>query len=253
LQEGKITITRAQTNHDFQAPMFKTPPSRETPFPVRQSTPEWLVSVLLVIHLLIGCGRDSAVEYGRQLEDGAVDVRRRAAAALLDLGPAARPAITTLAGALKDDDREVRRLAIRALGQLGPDAVPHLPAIRRSLEDDEHSVRLAAALAIHELDPTEKSHIGVLIETMRMGEGGTIVAVGRFGESAVWSVPTLVSLLQDRRAGIRRLAAQALEEIGPAASSASAALEQTAQTDADDRVRDAAREALAAVRAPAAR
>ncbi len=84
---------------------------------------------------------------------------------------------------------------------------------------------------------------------MKMGEGGTIVAVGQYGENAVWAVPTLVSLLEDRRAGIRRIAADALRQIGPAAGAAEEALRRAAKHDVDDRVRDAAKEALAAVSA----
>jgi HEAT repeat protein len=163
------------------------------------------------------------------------------------MGPAAKPAISALASALEDEDREVRRLAIRALGQLSPEATSCVPSLCRLLHDDELSVRMAAALAIQELDPAEKTHITVLIEMMKRGEGGTIVAVGRFGAKAAWAVPTLVSLLADRRPGIRRLAADALGEMGPAASTAENALLQSTK-DSDDRVRAAAQKALELVR-----
>lgn len=208
--------------------------------------------MLLILCLLAGCGRNPVGELARQLQDSDVNVRRHAAAILVAMGQDAKPAISALSGALDDEDREVRRLASRALGHLGPEAKSCLTLLGRSLDDKELSVRLAAALAIQELDPSEKIHTKVLIEGMKMGEGGIIIVVGRYGEKAAWAVPTLVSLLEDRRAGIRRIAADALRDIGPAASAAEDALRKAAKDDVDDRVRDAAQEALAAVRATAA-
>jgi HEAT repeat protein len=128
--------------------------------------------------------------------------------------------------------------------------VVSLDALSQTLEDDEQPVRIAAAFAIQELAPTEESHTAVLIEAMKMGEGGVIVAVGEYGPSAAWAVPTLVSLLQDRRPGIRRITADALRQIGSAAAAAKDALRQAAQSDEDDRVRDAAQEALRAIEGP---
>jgi HEAT repeat protein len=195
---------------------------------------------------LIGCGNpvDGLV---RQLQDSDVDVRRKAATTLLQMRGEAKPAIPALTSALQDDDREVRRLASRALGQLSPEAASSVSALQRLLNDPEPSVRIAAAFAIQELDPAETSHRKVLIDAMKMGEGGTIVAVGKHGANAKWAVPTLVSLLEDRRPGIRRLAADALGRIGPAAADAQDALRQASSKDADDRVRDAARVALSSI------
>ncbi len=76
-----------------------------------------------------------------------------------------------------------------------------------------------------------------------MGEGGTIVAVGEMGPAADWAVPTLTKLLQDRRAGIRRLAAEALGRIAAGNPEVQAALRRSL-SDADDRVREAAQQAL---------
>jgi HEAT repeat protein len=208
----------------------------------------FLISVLfLTIACVSGCSRNAVLGLMHQLQDQNVEVRRRAAASLLNMGRDATPAIEALGGAVADKDREVRRLAIRALGQLGPESTSSLPLLNQSLTDQELSVRLAAAMAIQELDPAEKKHTAILIDAMKKGEGGTIVAVGKFGDRAAWAVPTLRSLLQDHRAGIRRIAADALRDIGPAAAAAEDALRRAAKDDTDDRVRSAAQEALAAV------
>ncbi len=114
------------------------------------------------------------------------------------------------------------------------------------LDDSEWSVRLAAAFALLKIDPQSDAPHAVLIEAMRQGEGGTIVAIGKLGDRATWAVPTLTGLLKDQRPGTRRLAAEALTRIGPAARDAASGL-RAALNDTDDRVRAAAQEALAAV------
>lgn len=206
-----------------------------------------LLALFFTIACAGGCGNNPVSGFAQQLHDQDVEVRRQAAASLVKMGRDATPAIEALGGALADKDREVRRLAIRALGQLGPESTSSLPMLSQSLQDKELSVRLAAAMAIQELDPAEKKHTAILIDAMKKGEGGTIVAVGKFGDRAAWAVPTLRSLLQDHRAGIRRIAADALHDIGPAAAAAEDALRRAAKDDTDDRVRSAAQEALAAV------
>lgn len=200
-----------------------------------------------VLGLLVGCGMNPVADRVRQLKDSDERIRRQAASDLLAMKDQAKPAVGALCEALRDQDREVRRLACRALGQLAPESLDGLDALRETLGDDELPVRIAAAFAIQELAPTEESHTAVLIEAMKMGEGGVIVAVGGYGPEAAWAVPTLMALLQDQRPGIRRITADALRQIGSAAGAAEGALRQAAQSDEDDRVRDAAQEALAAI------
>ena len=91
-------------------------------------------------------------------------------------------------------------------------------------------------------------YVEVLRDAMRLGDGGVIVAVGRLGERAEWAVPTLVLLLADKRPGIRRISAEALQQIGIASEEAEAGLRRAAEHDADDRVRHAAQTALQGLR-----
>ena len=202
----------------------------------------WLLAGLLCA--LAGCGRNHVAGLAEALEHADVKQRRAAARELAELGTEAAEAMPALSKAINDEDREVRRLAIHAIGQIGPQADSYLAALVDALEDDELPVRLAAAFAINRIAPEEESHREVLIGTMRMGEGGTIVAVGQTGQRGAWAVPTLIELLRDERPGIRRITANALEQIGPAAADASEALQRVAQQDPDDRVRLAAEAAL---------
>ena len=178
----------------------------------------WLAGAALMG--IAGCGGDPVTSLVAELQDEDVHIRRAAARRLADMRIDAAPAISALRQAIQDEDRDVRRLAIHAISRIGPQAESCLPALQNSLGDDALSVRIAAALAINRINPDEEQHQRVLIDAMRMGEGGIIVSVGQLGEDAAWAVPTLIELLSDPRPGIRRISANSLEQIGPAAAAA---------------------------------
>jgi HEAT repeat protein len=199
---------------------------------------------LLVPWLLVGCSDgDPVAKHIAQLADPNYDVRIAAADALRDIGLPATAAVPQLIQALRDRHPTLRQASARALGQIGDKSAPVIGALRESLQDSELSVQIAAAWSLHKLDPAGKHYIPVLKRTMESGEGGTIVAVGNLGPSADWAVSTLTKLLNDRRPGVRRLAAEALAKIGPDPA-ATTALQQHATRDPDDRVREAASAAL---------
>jgi len=203
---------------------------------------KWLATTVLLA--FVGCGTDPVAGLIGKLQDEDVDVRRAAAQSLLDMGLEAAPAAEALGQAIEDQDREVRRLALHAISQIGPQAAPYLPVMKNALDDGEVSVRIAAAIAINRLDPNDVEHQRVLIAAMKSGDGGIIVRVGQMSSNAVWAVPTLIKLLGDRRPGIRRITADALEKIGSAAIAAKATLIRVATNDPDERVREAAVRAL---------
>jgi len=126
------------------------------------------------------------------------------------------------------------------------------------VESRKESIRVwidgrTAAITALSYDPYNhptKSHIPTLVEAMRLGEGGVILKVGMMGPRAKWAVPTLVALLSHQRPITRAVAATALGEIGSGATQAETVL-QRATKDDNERVRQAAEEALRAVRASA--
>ena len=196
--------------------------------------------------LLAGCRGDATAELTEQLVHGDVAARRQAAKTLGRHEGQLGPAVAALAQAAADRDAEVRRLACVALGRAGQDARAASAAVAAALDDREYSVRLAAALALQRIDPQGKAYVPTLVAAMKTGEGGVIVAVGQTGTGAQWAVPTLIGLLRDHRPGTRRIAADALAQIRPTAAEARRALAAAAR-DRDDRVREAAQEALAAI------
>lgn len=205
----------------------------------------WLAAFALLP--IAGCSSDPVADSIAGLRSEDVQVRRAAAQRLIDLGDQAQPAASALNEALKDRDREVRRLAIHALGQVGASAESSLPALVAALDDSELSVRIAAAFAIQRVDAAEEGHQRVLIDAMKSGEGGIIVSVGEMEGDVAWAVPTLIDSLSDTRPGIRRITANALQQIGSAAAAAKPTLQRLAKSDQDERVRDAAQQALSAL------
>ncbi|MBL8850459.1 MAG: HEAT repeat domain-containing protein [Planctomycetaceae bacterium] len=190
-----------------------------------------------------GCqGEDPVAARIAELQGTDRESRIAAADALRELGEPAATAVPALTSVLGDLHPGVRQSAARALGHMGDAGQSAVPPIEDLLDDPELSVRMAAAWSLRELDPAGEKYVPVLIKAMREGEGGTIVAVGNLGPDGDWAVPTLTTLLQDRRPGVRRLAAEALGKIGPDAA-ARTALERAAR-DSDDRVREAATAAL---------
>lgn len=152
--------------------------------------------------------------------------------------------------ALRDADPQVRRTAVRALVASNDDPKTALPALLFVLEDQDESVRVTAALEVQKLDPKNARSQAILTEALRDGQGPVFLEIGQTGENANWAVPTLVSLLADRRAPIRALAAQALGEIGVTDDRVASALRRGLR-DESPAVRTACEKALETLRNPA--
>jgi HEAT repeat protein len=114
---------------------------------------------------------------------------------------------------LGDPDPNVRRAAIRTV-ELLPDSAIAVSALVPVARDADQRVRVAAALAILKIDPQNLVCRPEIERALRNGEGPVFIALGRCGDRGTWAVPTLVELMQDRRAPIRALSAQTLGELG---------------------------------------
>jgi HEAT repeat protein len=160
-----------------------------------------------------------------QLKSRDVDARRKAATALAEAGPDAKPAVPSLITALKDQDLYVRRFAAQALGKIGPDAKSAVPALSKALKDDQKQVAEAAAEALGKI---RVSAVRPLADAVKDKGNETAVrrkaieALGGMGAEAKSAVPVLTDALKDR--DIQVDAATALGDIGPDAKSAVQAL-----------------------------
>jgi len=184
-----------------------------------------------------------------QLSSPDVEVRRQAVLTLYERHPERPEVVVALTDASDDPDAEVRRWACRTLGELGPVGQPAVPALEARLQDAETAVRRTAAFALQKLSPESTAYRAEILDGMRQGDGGLIVALGTLRPRPTWAVPALVERLGDRRPGLRRLAAETLGQLGDGSPEVRRALERL-QRDADDRVRGAAVEALARLQSP---
>ncbi len=217
------------------------------PFARRRRFSSDRTTISLLIFLgwgLVGCGGDVVATALQDLRSRDVSVRRRAVQTLYEARPADPQVVTALADALGDTDGEVRRAAGRTLGLLGTPARDVIPRLEQMLSDPETGVRRAAAFALQQLAPESEAYRQELIAAMRAGDGGVIVALPKLTPRPDWALPPLMELLSDRRPGTRRLAIEAVAELGFQDPTLRRTLERLAQSDRDDRVREAARQAL---------
>ena len=69
---------------------------------------------------------------------------------------------TELIESLEDPDPVVRRYAARALGQMGPAAIDSVPNLTKLLEDEAANIRMIAALAMVNIAPDNDAPVDVL-------------------------------------------------------------------------------------------
>jgi HEAT repeat protein len=138
--------------------------------------------------------------------------------------PAVRPYVTTI------------------LGKMGPVALPTLtPLLKSEDEGARNEAATALALAGAEAAPFLAAALKDKAPCVRLNAATSLVALGPGAKAAMKDL--MVVLLKDERREIRKCAAEALGNIGPAALDALPALED-AETDRDADVRIAARAAM---------
>lgn len=118
------------------------------------------------------------------LHDASPRVRRRAAGALGRMGPAAKSATNSLVKALEDDDRNVRLTSAEAIWAIAADAETIIPTLVRALADDDRQIQIRASRQL--------------------------IALGPDARTAIASIKSLAS---DKRATVRRIAAETLRKI----------------------------------------
>jgi uncharacterized protein (TIGR02996 family) len=195
-------------------------------------------------------------------DEGALpDYPHTVSAAALDalkaIGPVAVPA---LIAAVQDKSNKGRRKAITALLMIGPAAAEAVPALLAALGDKDSGVRFAVALALGRIGPAAAEAVPALAAALRdqhdlpeADQAGDVTKVQDGAACALYSigpaaVPALIVALQDEESSVRKLAAFALQRIGPEAVQATPAL-LVALRDRNRSMRLAAAETLGSFRA----
>jgi HEAT repeat protein len=139
---------------------------------------------------------NAAIDLGNELKNSKNDVAvRRAAVVTLDtFGAAAKPAVSPLRDALKDDDKFVRALAMHTLGQIGKE----LGAERKGVVED-----LLKGMSDRVLE-------------VRVAAVETLGALGRdgLGDELPGVVDHLTDAKRDSQKAVRDAATEALKKLG---------------------------------------
>ena len=153
------------------------------------------------------------------LKSGQGATRRAAAWALFEIGPAAAPAVASLADCLAD--AEVRIPALRALEAIGPATATVVPELTALLKHPDGFVRLAAVYA---LGATGAPRVEVLTQALQDDYYPVAQAAGRMmtalGPAGMPALPVLIRMLDGPGWEKQEPALKAIEGIGPEAVSA---------------------------------
>lgn len=200
----------------------------------------------------LGEGAEPAVPALKdRMINGAASVRRNAAAALGDIGPAiGQPGVDALVQAMSDFSQPVREQAVIALGKLAPLSNSAVPTIEAALRagPSKLSARSAAAKTLWALAPDSDLPGKVLLEELQCNEREPWAAAAVLAEIGpqLGVIPQVIKALEDPCPEIRTFAADALAGMGPAAAEAKPALRRLLDDESED-VRAAARDALDAI------
>ena len=123
------------------------------------------VSLLL---LTAGCGKSEdaakAVDVPAQVAQlkGGTDAQANALSELAAGGPNSASAVKDIIPLLKSDDTVIRRLAAYALCQIGPAAKAALPDLKALMQDADISTATTAINAMNAIDPSSTEGVKVL-------------------------------------------------------------------------------------------
>lgn len=173
--------------------------------------------------------------------DNTDDDNEARAQAAAGLGKIATPsALATLVKALNDNDLKLRSAAVAALARAGrptPDAPPHPETIRiltAALHSTNDNERLGAAQALQVIAaPEADSALAAVLQQSRLDPRERAAAASALGfPGNKDGVTPLIAALQDPSGLVAIAARNALQAIGPAATTALIAVIQKGGTDA---------------------
>ena len=167
---------------------------------------------------------------------------RRAAANVLNFGPAAKAAVNALIEAMNDSDSGIRVIVALSLGYIGADARDAIPALIKATNHPKAGGRWAAVQAIG-LIGAGADAVPALIE--RLSDPADFVrssaaeTLGKLGPVAKAAVPALTESAKDMLPGLRLYSTIALKRIA-GDDDAALVLLINGLKDADEEVRRAA-------------
>lgn len=149
------------------------------------------------------------------------DSRDFARDALINFGPAARPAVPALIDMLKGKDPPLPNYAAQVLGAIGPDAQSAEPALIGVMRGTDDQDRIEAADALGKIGRDQAEAVAVTTRMLNAEEDWFVreraaYVLGDLGPTAEPSVPALTQALNDEDEDVRRAAAEAISKIATA-------------------------------------
>jgi HEAT repeat protein len=170
------------------------------------------------------------------------------------IGPPAAAATDSLAKLLSTNDANVVTEAAMALAKIGPAASAAAPALAAALKNPNCPNPHAVAYALGTMGPAAVAAQPELLalaagkdEQLAVVACSAAIQIDRSPQTVERVIPSLVASLGSSVPETRQMAADTLKTLGPAATSALAAL-QKATSDSNPSVRAAAEEAISAIR-----
>jgi len=169
--------------------------------------------------------KDAVLALATALKDEYEYFRSSAADALGNIGPEAKAAVPALVTALGDESRYVRGNAAEALGLIGAEAETVVPALIAATSDADDYVRGQAVGALGEFGPAATDATATLVRILKEDPDDFVRGVcgrelAKIDVTGKIAVPVLVENLRDVNTRVRRFAAMALADLGPAAADA---------------------------------
>lgn len=119
---------------------------------------------------------------------------------------------------LQDKDKMVRRAAAEMLGQMGPNAQEAVPALIVALLDKSGTVNRIAAKSLRKVIPSSKEAAVAFTAVAREQEPTdsqfTISMLAQISPATPDAIPTLIAALQEKNKMVQYFAAYALSDIG---------------------------------------
>jgi HEAT repeat protein len=205
---------------------------------------DWMVTDRAVRHLA-SIGKPADQVLAKYLEQKEHKGRQHAAAALAAMYSFSQSIIPVLINHLSDDDPQVARFTAKALGNSGEGSIPgiikvlksnsskgKLPAIQ-ALGYIGENASLALPILLHQLSSDEQPHRLAILH-----------AIGSIGVNQHHAEEKVRSFLIDPDPDLRGAACQTLAQLKVTSTKSISQLQQLAETDPKDFVRQAAKNAL---------
>ena len=180
------------------------------------------------------------------LRDDEWKVRKAAALALAEIGPASNP---VLVAALNDSDLNVCQLAAQALGKVGPPARSAVPSLIGKLSDGPFYLRVEVILALGKIgDTSAVAPLSEVIKQERTSVLGkeaqkVVDAMLTPEEAQIISIRAMLGLVETQFA-----LAEDSEHLRQTAREVEDRLDKIASRDADHGVKESAREARSVIK-----